>query len=71
VPGESTHRREEEKTVQRKIDALKKAAARPGAGQRTTVMPVSKLMAAGLYQEGHPPTGCTPGVGPVNGKETQ
>ena len=42
------------------IDALEEAAGWPGAGQRTTVMPVSKLMAAGLQQEGHPPTGCPP-----------
>jgi hypothetical protein len=41
--------------VQRKIDTLKRAAARPGGGQRTTVVPTSQLMAAGLYQEGHAP----------------
>jgi hypothetical protein len=41
--------------MQLEIDALKEAAARPGARQRTTTVPASRLMAAGLYQEGHPP----------------
>jgi hypothetical protein len=41
--------------VQLKIDALKEAAARPGARQRTTVASASQFMAAGLYQEGQPP----------------
>jgi glyoxylase-like metal-dependent hydrolase (beta-lactamase superfamily II) len=38
--------------MQLMIDALKQAAAWPGAGQRTTVVLASQLMAAGLYQEG-------------------
>jgi hypothetical protein len=57
--------------VQLEIDAPKKAAARPGADQRNLVVPASQLMAAGLCQQGHGPRDCTPGVGPVNGKETQ
>ena len=58
--------------MQLKIDALKEAAAWPGAGRRTPVVLASQLMAAELYQEGHPRRqNCTPGVGPVNGKETQ
>jgi hypothetical protein len=52
VPGEALSA---EKTVQLKIDALKEAAARPGAGRRTLVVPASQLMAAELCQEGHPP----------------
>jgi hypothetical protein len=62
VPGEALSAKE--KTVQRKIDALKKAAARPGARQRTLVVPASQLMAAGLYQEGHPPARLSAGRGP-------
>jgi hypothetical protein len=50
--------------VQLKIDVLKEAAARPGAGQRTTVVPASQLMAAGLYQQGHPPAEPDAGRGP-------
>jgi hypothetical protein len=57
--------------MQLKIDALKDAAAWPGAGQRTLVVLASQLMAAELYQEGHPPQDCTPGASPANGKETQ
>ncbi|HEX9357945.1 MAG TPA: hypothetical protein VF933_29525 [Streptosporangiaceae bacterium] len=38
--------------MQLKIDALKEAAARPGAGRRTPVVLASQLMAAGLHQEG-------------------
>ena len=34
-------------------------------------MLASQLMAAEPYQEGHPPDDWTPGVGLVNGKETQ
>jgi hypothetical protein len=34
-------------------------------------MLASQLMAAELYQEGIRPRDCTPGAGPVNGKETQ
>jgi hypothetical protein len=37
-----------------KIDALEDPAAWPGAGQRTPVVLASQLMAAELYQEGHP-----------------
>ena len=50
--------------MQLKIDAPKEAAARPGAGQRTTVVPASQLMAAGLYQQGHPPAEPDAGRGP-------
>ncbi len=57
--------------MQLEIDALKEAAAWPGAGRRTPVVPASQLMAAELYQEAIRPHDCTPGVGPVNGKETQ
>ncbi len=38
--------------MQLMIDALKEAAAWPGAGQRTIVVLASQLMAAELYQEG-------------------
>jgi hypothetical protein len=55
--------------MQLKIDALKEAAAWPGAGQRTLVVHASQLMTAELCQEGHPPQDCTPGVGPVNGRK--
>ena len=47
-----------------KIDALKEAAGRPGAHQRITVVPASQLMAAGLYQGGHPPAERDAGHGP-------
>jgi hypothetical protein len=50
--------------VQRKIDALKKAAAGPGAGQRILVVPASQLMAAGLCQQGHRPARLYAGRGP-------
>lgn len=50
--------------MQLKIDALKEAAARPGAGQRTPVVLASQLVAAGLYQEGHPPAELNAGRGP-------
>ena len=62
MPGEALSA--EKKTVHRKIDALKKAAARPGGGQRTTVVPASQLMAAELYQEGHAPARRYAGRGP-------
>jgi glyoxylase-like metal-dependent hydrolase (beta-lactamase superfamily II) len=42
----------EEKTMQLKIDALKQAAAWPGADRRTSVVLASQLMTAELYQEG-------------------
>ena len=57
--------------MQLKIDVLKEAAAWPGTGRRTPVVLASQLMAAQLYPEGHRPRDCAPGVGPVNGKETQ
>lgn len=38
--------------MQLKIDALKEAAAWPGADRRTSVVLASQLMAAELYQEG-------------------
>ena len=50
--------------MQRKIDAPKKAAARPGAGQRTLVVPASQLVAAGLCQKGPPPAELDAGRGP-------
>jgi hypothetical protein len=50
--------------VQLKIDALKEAAAWPRAGRRPPVVPASQLMAAGLYQEGHPPAELYAGRGP-------
>jgi hypothetical protein len=50
--------------VQLKIDAFKEAKARPGARQRITLVPASQLMAAGLYQEGHPPAEPDAGRGP-------
>jgi hypothetical protein len=62
VPGEALTAAK--KTVQRKIDAPKKAAARPGAGQRNLVVPASQLMAAGLCQQGHRPARLYAGRGP-------
>ena len=62
MPGEALSAKEQ--AAQRKIDAPKKAAARPGAGQRTTVVPASQLMAAGLYQQGHRPAKLYAGRGP-------
>ena len=50
--------------MQLKIDALKDAAAWPDAGQRTLVVLASQLMAAELYQEGHPPARLYAGRGP-------
>ena len=50
--------------MQRKIDVPKKAAARPGAGQRNLVVPASQLMAAGLCQQGHRPAELDAGRGP-------
>ena len=50
--------------MQLKIDALKEAAARPGAGQRTPVVLASQLVAAGLYQKGPPPAELDAGRGP-------
>ena len=50
--------------MQLKIDALKDAAAWPGAGQRTLVVLASQLMAAELYQEGPPPARLRAGRGP-------
>ena len=57
--------------MQLKIDVLKEAAARPGAGQRTPVVLASQLMAAGLHLRAIRPHDSTPGVGPVNGKTSQ
>jgi hypothetical protein len=68
VPGEALTARE--KTVQLKIDALNEAAARPGAGQRTTVVPASQLLAAGLHKESRPPAEPYAGREPGQGKET-
>jgi hypothetical protein len=61
VPGEALSAK---KTVQLKLDALKEAAARPGAGQRTPVVLASQLVAAGLCQEGHLPAELDAGRGP-------
>ena len=69
MPGEALSAKQT--TVQLKIDALTEAGAWPGAGRRTPVVPASELMAAGLRREAIRPQDCTPGVGPVNGKETQ
>ena len=57
--------------MQPEIGALKEAAAWSAAGQHTVVVLASQLMAAELYQEGHPPADCTRCADPVNGKETQ
>lgn len=57
--------------MQLEIDALKEAAAWPDADRRTPVVLASQLMAAGLYMRAIRPQDCTPGVGPVNVKETQ
>ena len=57
--------------MQLETDALKEAAAWPGAGQRTPVVLASQLVAAGPHQEGYPPARLYAGRGPVNGKETQ
>ena len=54
--------------MQRKIDALKEAAAWPGADQRTIVVLASQLMAAELYQEGHPPAQLYARRGPAQRK---
>ena len=48
--------------MQLKIDALKEAAARPGAG--APAVPASQLTAAGLYQQGHRPARLYAGRGP-------
>jgi hypothetical protein len=56
--------------VQLKIDALKETAAWPGAGQRNLVVPASQLMAAGPYQESHPPARPYAGRGPGQWKGT-
>ena len=50
--------------MQLRIDALKDAAAWPGASQRTLAVLASQLMAAELYQEGHPPERLRAGRGP-------
>ena len=50
--------------MQLKIDALREAAAWPGAGQRALVVLASQLVAAGLHQEGHPPAELNAGRGP-------
>ena len=54
----------EEKTRQRVIDALKEAAAWPGADRRTPVVLASQLMAAEPYQESHPPARLSAGRRP-------
>ena len=54
----------EEKAKQLTIDALKDAAAWPGADQRTLVVLASQLMAAGLCQQGHRPARLYAGRGP-------
>jgi hypothetical protein len=55
--------------VQLKIDALKEAAARPGAPAHLVVPPASSWP-PGSTRRAIRPHDWTPGVGPVNGKET-
>jgi len=52
--------------------SMRSRRRRPGRapGRRTPVVLASQLMAAELYQEGHPPHDWTTGAGLVNGKET-
>ncbi len=50
--------------MQLEIDALKEAAAWPGAGRRTPVVPATQLIAAEPCQEGHPPAELYAGRGP-------
>jgi hypothetical protein len=50
--------------MQLTIDTPNDAAARPGADRRTTVVPASQLMAAGLCLEGHRPARLYAGHGP-------
>ena len=69
VPGEALSAKE--KTVQRKIDALK--GRRPGpapAGAPPSCPPASSWPPSSTRRAIRPQD-CTPGVGPVNGKETQ
>ena len=54
----------EEKRIQLEIDALKEAAAWPGADRRTPLMLASRLMVAELCHEGHPPAQLYAGRGP-------
>ena len=57
--------------MQLTIDALKEAAVWPGAGPAHPRHARRQLMAAELIRRAIRPQDCTPGVGPVNGKETQ
>jgi hypothetical protein len=50
--------------MQLTLDALKDAAAWPDPGQRTLIVLASRLMAAELCQEGHPPAELYAGRGP-------
>ena len=50
--------------MQLEIDAVKEAAAWPGADRRTPVVLASQLMAAELCQESHPPARLYAGRGP-------
>ena len=61
----------EENRIQLEIDALKEAAAGPGARQRTTIVPAAGSWPPRPTRRAIRPQDCTPGVGPVNGKETQ
>ena len=57
--------------MQLKIDALKEAAVWPGAGRRTLVVLATSSWPPSSTRRAIRPQDCTPGVGPVNGKETQ
>ena len=61
----------EENRIQLEIDALKEAAARPGAGRRTPSCSPASSWPPNSTRRAIGPHDCTPGVGPVNGKETQ
>jgi hypothetical protein len=57
--------------MQLAIDALKEAAAWPGADQRTPSCSTASSWPPGAPSRASRPQDRTPGVGPVNGKETQ
>ena len=61
----------EENRIQPEIDALKEAAARPGAGRRTPSCPPASSWPPSSTRRAIRPHDWTPGVGLVNGKETQ
>ncbi len=53
------------------IDALKEVTAWRTPTSAPPVVLDSQIMAAGLHLRAIRPQDCTPGVDPVNGKETQ